>query len=140
MILTQGTFSFLPPLTDTQISAQVQYALDNKWPISIEYTDDPHPRNNYWEMWGLPMFDIHDAAGIMDELKRARDANGDKYIKINAYDANYGRQTTALSFIVNRPAREPGFRLDRQEGADRQVHYSTHAYALDRPEGSRYSE
>jgi len=140
MILTQGTFSFLPPLTDTQISAQVQYALDNKWPISIEYTDDPHPRNNYWEMWGLPMFDIHDAAGIMDELKRARDAHGDKYIKINAYDANYGRQTTALSFIVNRPAREPGFRLDRQEGADRQVHYSTHAYALDRPEGSRYSE
>jgi len=86
------------------------------------------------------MFDIHDAAGIMDELKRARDAHGDKYIKINAYDANYGRQTTALSFIVNRPAREPGFRLDRQEGADRQVHYSTHAYALDRPEGSRYSE
>ena len=140
MILTQGTFSFLPPLTDTQIRAQVQYVLDNKWPISIEYTDDPHPRNNYWEMWGLPMFDIHDAAGIMDELKRARDAHGDKYIKINAYDANYGRQTTALSFIVNRPAREPGFRLDRQEGADRQVHYSTHAYALDRPEGSRYSE
>ncbi len=140
MILTQGTFSFLPPLTDTQVRAQVQYALDNKWPISIEYTDDPHPRNNYWEMWGLPMFDIHDAAGIMDELKRARDAHGDKYIKINAYDANYGRQTTALSFIVNRPAHEPGFRLDRQEGADRQVHYSTHAYALDRPEGSRYSE
>ena len=140
MIVTQGTFSFLPPLDEKQIRAQVQYALDNGWPISIEYTDDPHPRNNYWEMWGLPMFDIKDAAGIMDEVKRCRDAHGEKYIKINAYDARYGRQTTALSFIINRPKHEPGFRLDRQEGPDRQVKYSTHAYALDRPENARYTE
>ena len=60
MRITQGTFSFLPDLTDEQIEAQIRYALDHGWAISIEYTDDPHPRNTYWEMWGLPMFDLDD--------------------------------------------------------------------------------
>ena len=64
MRITQGTFSYLPELTDDEIKAQIQYALDNDWPISIEFTDDPHPRNVYWEMWGLPMFDLTDAAGV----------------------------------------------------------------------------
>ena len=36
-----------------------------------------------------------------------------------AYDASHGRQTTALGFIVNRPADEPGFRLERIEEHDR---------------------
>jgi ribulose-bisphosphate carboxylase small chain len=43
-----------------------------------------------------------------------------------------------LSFIVNRPSKEPGFRLDRQEGAGRMVRYTTHSYATDRPTGERY--
>jgi ribulose-bisphosphate carboxylase small chain len=60
MKLTQGAFSFLPDLTDEQITKQIQYALNKSWAVSIEYTDDPHPRNNYWEMWGLPLFDIKD--------------------------------------------------------------------------------
>ena len=52
MRVTQGTFSFLPDFTDQQIHEQVQYCIDNGWAVSIEYTDDPHPRNTYWEMWG----------------------------------------------------------------------------------------
>ena len=46
MKLTQGCFSFLPDLTDEQITKQIQYAIDKSWAVSIEYTDDPHPRNN----------------------------------------------------------------------------------------------
>ena len=57
---------------------------------------------------------------------------------MSAYDASLGRQTTALSFIVNRPASEPGFRLDRQEASDRRIRYSLHAYATDQPPGERY--
>jgi hypothetical protein len=72
MHLTQGTFSFLPPLTREQIAAQVQYCLDQGWAVSIEYTDDPHPRNVYWEMFGHPMFDITDAEGVMVEVDRAQ--------------------------------------------------------------------
>ena len=69
MKLTQGQFSFLPDLTDEEISAQVQYALDNEWSLAVEHTDDPHPRNIYWAMWGEPMFDLKDAAGVMMEVR-----------------------------------------------------------------------
>ena len=140
MHITQGTFSYLAPLTDDQIAAQVSYALDNGWAVSIETTDDPHPRNIYWEMWGQPMFDLHDPAGVMQELRKCREAFPDQYIKISAYDARLGRQTTALSFIVNRPREEPGFHLERQEGPDRSVRYTLRSYAADRPHGRRYKD
>ena len=138
MHVTQGTFSYLPPLTDEQIKAQIQYCLDNNWAVSVEYTDDPHPRNAYWDMWGLPMFDLKDPAAIMLEVNGCRKAFPNHYIKVNGYDSRYGRQTTALSFIVNRPTDEPGFRLDREETNDRVVRYTLHAYATDKPKGKRY--
>ena len=69
----------------------------------------------------------------MHEVTACRAAYPGQYIRVSAYDARLGRQTTALSFIVNRPADEPGFRLDRQETADRRIRYSLHAYATDRP-------
>lgn len=138
MHVTQGTFSYLPPLTDAQINAQVQYALDNGWAISVEFTDDPHPRNFLWDMWGLPMFDMRDPVAILREVQRCRDTYPACYIRVNAYDRTLGRQTTALSFIVQRPKGEKGFRLERQEGRDRQVRYTIQPYALDRPPGERY--
>ena len=63
MRITQGTFSYLPDLTDDEIEAQIEYALDKGWAMAVEFTDDPHPRNVLWEMWGLPMFDLADPAG-----------------------------------------------------------------------------
>ncbi len=138
MRITQGTFSYLPDLTDEQITAQVQYCLENDWPVSIEYTDDPHPRNVYWDMWGMPMFDLKDAAGVMSEINACRAAFPNRYIRVNGYDRRLGRQTTAISFIVNRPLAEPGFYLERQEVADRQVRYTLRPYAADRPSGQRY--
>jgi len=138
MRITQGTFSYLPDLTDDEIFAQVTYALMRGWSCSVEFTDDPHPRNNYWDMWGLPMFDLADAAGVVHEINECRKAYPGRYIRLNAYDSGYGRQTTAFSFIVQRPAEEPGFRLDRQETSDRRIRYTLHPYALDRPAGQRY--
>ena len=93
MKLTQGQFSFLPDLTDEEISAQVQYALDNEWSLAVEHTDDPHPRNTYWAMWGEPMFDLKDAAGVMMEVKACREANPQRYVKVLAFDANKGFET-----------------------------------------------
>lgn len=138
MHVTQGTFSYLPPLTDEQVKAQVQYALDNAWALSVEFTDDPHPRNFLWDMWGLPMFDMRDPAAILLEMQRCRDAYPARYVRVNAYDRRLGRQTTALSFIVQRPGNERGFRLDRQEGPDRQLRYTIHPYAADRGSEERY--
>ncbi len=138
MRITQGTFSMLPDLTDEEICAQVQYCLDRGWAVSVEHTDDPHPRNTYWDMWGLPMFDLGAAAGVLAEVAACREAFSDRYVRVNAYDASLGRQTVALSFLVQRPTEEPGFRLERAEGPDRRQGYGLHAYAADRPVGERY--
>jgi ribulose-bisphosphate carboxylase small chain len=140
MRITQGTFSFLPDFTDEQIAAQLRYALRNGWAIMVEHTDDPHPRNSLWEMWGAPMFDLgeHEVDVALRELRAAREACPREYVKLVCYDRSLGRQTTALSFIVGRPEFEPGFRLERQEKADRQIRYALHSYATDAPAGFRY--
>ena len=138
MRLTQGTFSYLPDLTDAQISMQVEYALSKGWALGVEYTDDPHPRNTYWEMWGLPMFDLHDAAGVMQEVNACRKAHPEEYVRINAFDATHGWETVRLSFIVHRPTEEPGFRLERSEERGRTIRYTLHSYATDKPPGRRY--
>ncbi|HUD43589.1 MAG TPA: ribulose bisphosphate carboxylase small subunit [Dokdonella sp.] len=138
MRITQGTFSFLPDLTDEQIRAQVEYILQQGWAPSIEFTDDPHPRNTYWELWGLPMFDLKDAAGVLMEVRACRAQYPDHYIKVNAFDSTHGFETLRLSFIVNRPNNESGFRLIRQEVDGRALRYTLQSYASDRPPGSRY--
>ncbi|MBW8319798.1 MAG: ribulose bisphosphate carboxylase small subunit [Arenimonas sp.] len=124
MRITQGCFSFLPDLTDEQITAQVEYCLRKGWAIGVEYTDDPHPRNTYWEMWGNPMFDLKDAKGVMMELDDCRKANPQHYIRLNAFDSNRGFETVTMSFIVNRPDREPDLRMVRTDGPGRSQHYS----------------
>jgi ribulose-bisphosphate carboxylase small chain len=121
--ITQGTFSYLPDLTDAEIAAQLRYAIGQGWAVAVEFTDDPHPRNSLWEMWGLPMFDIAEAAAGLAEIRACRAAYPNHYVRVSAYDASYGRQTTALCFIVGRPPDEPGFRLDRQEASDRRIRY-----------------
>ena len=140
MRITQGTFSFLPDLSNEQIKKQVEYGLNKGWAIGIEYTDDPHPRNTYWEMFGIPMFDLRDAAGILSEVENCRKTFPNHYIRINAFDSTYGTESVVLSFIVNRPRDEPGFRLVRQEESGRIVRYTIESYAVAaRPEGGRYS-
>ena len=116
MRLTQGAFSFLPDLTDVQITAQMLYCIDRGWPISIEFTDDPHPRNTYWEMWGQPMFDLVSAAPVMDELTRCREARVGSYIRLVAFESTRGWESVRLSFIVGRPDVEPGFQVVRASG------------------------
>jgi ribulose-bisphosphate carboxylase small chain len=140
MRITQGTFSFLDDLTDVEIEAQIRYALHNGWAIMVEYTDDPHPRNSYWEMWNQPEFDLgpEDSDVAMRDVGGCRVAYPNHYIKVVCYDSSLGRQSSRLSFIVNRPAEEPGFRLERQDKADRQIRYTIQPYAYSDPVGRRY--
>lgn len=124
MRITQGCFSFLPDLTDEQITAQVEYCLSRNWAIGLEFTDDPHPRNTYWDMWGNPMFDLKDAKGVMIELADCRKANPNAYIRINAFDSVRGLETVTMSFIVNRPAIEPKIAMHRTEVDGRSIRYT----------------
>ncbi len=138
MRLTQGTFSFLPDFSDAEIRAQIDYALDQGWAIGIEFTDDPHPRNAYWEMWGNPLFDLRSGTGVMNEVLACRKAHPQLYVRVNAFDSTRGFETTRLSFIVNRPGHEPGFLLKRHEVGGRQIQYTIESYAAQSPEGRRY--
>ena len=136
--VTQGQFSYLPDLTDAQISSQLDYALNKKWSIGIEYTDDPHPRNTYWEMFGNPMFDMKDPAGIITEINACRKTFPNHYVRVTAFDATRGVESPTMSYIVNRPMKEPGFGLVREEVEGRQIRYRISSYATDKPEGERY--
>jgi len=137
--VTQGCFSFLKDLSDDQITKQIEYAISKGWAISIEWTDDPHPRNTYWELWGLPLFDIKDPAAVMYELNECRRISPAGYIKINAFDASIGTESCVMSFIVQRPKEEPGFFLSRTEGESRFQSYSIQSYSVNaKPANSRY--
>jgi len=136
--LTQGQFSFLPDLTDAQITAQIRYALKNGWAVNVEYTDDPHPRNTYWEMFGLPMFDLKDPAAILANVDECRKTFPRHYVRVTAFDSSRGWETPRMSFLVNRPKEEPGFGLVRQEVDGRRIRYTVRPYATGRPEGERY--
>ena len=138
--VTQGMFSYLPDLTDAQIGKQIEYALKHSYAVGIEYTDDPHPRNTYWDMFGNPMFDLKDPAGILMEINNCRKAFPHHYIRVTAFDSTQGVESPRMSFIVNRPAKEPGFGLVRQEIGGRQVQYTVHSYATDKPEADRYTD
>lgn len=136
--ITQGQFSFLPELTDDEIRMQVAYGLEQGYAWSIEYTDDPHPRNVYWEMYGMPMFELRDPAGVLMELKECRNTFPQHYIRLIAFDSTRGVESIKMCFIVNRPENEPGFGLYRQERRGRMMNYTVRSYATDRPDGERY--
>ena len=136
--ITQGQFSFLPDLSDAEITRQIDYGLNKGYAWSVEYTDDPHPRNTYWDMYGMPMFDLQDAAGVMMELQVCRQAFPNHYIRLMAFDSTRGVESIAMSFMVNRPKTEPGFMLERQEGKGRSMRYTTRSYGSNQPEGERY--
>jgi ribulose-bisphosphate carboxylase small chain len=55
-------------------SKQVEYSISKGYAVGLEWTDDPHPRNCYWELWGLPLFEIPDSATVMYELSECRKA------------------------------------------------------------------
>ncbi len=105
MRITQGAFSFLPDLTDEQIEAQLRYALGNGWAIMVEHTDDPHPRNSLWEMWGQPMFDLgeDDVEVPLREVRAAREACPHEYVKLVCYDA-LARAPDDRAVVHRRPA------------------------------------
>ena len=131
MHITQGCFSFLPELTDDEIRTQVQYCIDQGWAVNIEFTDDAHPRNTFWEMWGMPMFDIKDAAAVMLELAACRKVHaGSDYIRVSGFDSKHGWESLRISFLVNRPKKEPGFLLTRLESEGRTIRYTLQSSAL----------
>merc|ERR1711933_103337 len=137
-----GAFSYLPDLSYEEIFLQIKYGLDQCWVPALEYSSFPHPRNYFWEMAGLPLFEMDDMETILDYVESmielARDTR--QYVRLCFYDNKRGIETCVNSFVVHRPLGELEFCLDRQEGVGRNISYTT---KLDQGEGEseieRYS-
>jgi ribulose-bisphosphate carboxylase small chain len=72
------------------------------------------------------------------EINNCRKTFPNHYIRVMAFNSTRGGESPAMSFIVNRPKKEPGYRLTREERGGRSMGYTIEAYATDKPEGERY--
>ena len=140
MRITQGTFSYLPDLTDDEIAAQIQYARGPGLGDRGGVHRRPAPAQ-------LPVGDVG-AADVRHRRRGRGPARGPRLPRRLPGPLHPGDRLRrepgppdhrAELHRRTGPRHEPGFRLDRQEGADRQIRYSLHAYAADRPAGERYA-
>ena len=110
---------------------------DHGWPVSVEYTDDPHPRNVYWEMWGLPMFDLAEPDGVLPRSTSAGRRFPNHYVRVLAYDAQpRPADDRDAASSCSGPPRSPASGSTAQEGPDRTQRYAVTSYAT-KPTGER---
>ncbi len=78
----------------------------------MEYTDDAHPRNSYWEMWAQPYFDLEpeDYEVVLREVRACREAHPEEYVKLIGYDSSPGTADDGTE-LHRQPAgdRDPAF-------------------------------
>jgi len=114
------TFSFLPPLTDAEISRQVDYIVRNGWTpclefsgadtayasnencIRMQHTTCLYYDNRYWTLWKLPMFGCTDGSQVLAEVMNCRRAFPEAYIRLVGFDSV--RQVQVAGLLVNRPS------------------------------------
>ena len=90
----------LPPLDKAQVATQIKYLLDQSLIPAIEYARKP-PRDHYWNIGRLPLFDARAAADVQAEIRACETAHPDCFIKLIGYDRH--RQTRAMSLLVYQP-------------------------------------
>ena len=67
------------------------------------------------------MFDLKDPAGILMEINACRHTFAQHSIRVMAFDSSRGWETPRMSYLVNRPDNEPGFRTVRMQTEGRSV-------------------
>ncbi len=95
------TFSYLPPLGEEEIAAQIEHILKLSLVPSVEYTIEPAARTEFWSMWKLPLFEARTATDVLKEIEACARANPVAFVKLNGYDPR--RQGQIVSFVVRRP-------------------------------------
>ena len=139
MRITQGTFSFLPDLTDAQIAAQIEYALQTRAGPSPSNTPTTRIRATpTGRCTGMPMFDLKDAAGVLMEINACRKAFPNHYIQVNAFDSTRGMGVAAP--VVHRQPAAGRARLRARRGRKSRPRHPLHHRRLrDRAaRGERY--
>ena len=93
--------TYLPRADEAQMAKQITYLLDQGLIPAIEYARDPRPRDHYWSMWKLPLFEARDAADVQAEINACTTGHPDSFIKLIGY--NRRRQTRTVSLLVHQP-------------------------------------
>jgi ribulose-bisphosphate carboxylase small chain len=95
------TFSYLPPLTDAEVRAQIDHLHDEGLIPGIEWSNRPSPYDSFWHLWKLPFVDHPSADAVLAEIDQCAAANPRAQIKLVGYDSV--RQGQVVSFVVRRP-------------------------------------
>lgn len=95
------TLSYLPPLTDAQITKQIQYMIEQGFHPAIEFSADSAPEWHYWTMWKLPLFDCSATQDVLNEIRECRTEYPGCYIRVVGFDNI--KQCQVMSFIVHKP-------------------------------------
>jgi len=125
------TFSFLPPMSDGEISKQVDYCVNNNYTPCIEFqpaedgycmnhgpdgldssVNSGYYTNRYWTMWKLPMFGCSDASQVLTEIQACSKTYPDCFVRLVGFDAM--KQVQCVSFLVHRPAGGAAAPLDKR--------------------------
>jgi ribulose-bisphosphate carboxylase small chain len=93
--------SYLPQLDEGQLATQIQHLLNEGLVPAVEYAAEPDPRDHYWGMWKLPLFDARAAGDVLAEIEACTAAHPDSFIKVIGYDRR--QQTQAVNLVVHRP-------------------------------------
>jgi ribulose-bisphosphate carboxylase small chain len=93
--------TYLPPPDEDQATTQIRHLLGQGLIPAIEYASAPGPRDHYWNIWRLPLFDARAAADVQAEIRACETAHPDCFIKLIGYDRH--RQTRAMSLLVYQP-------------------------------------
>ena len=93
-----GTFSYLPPLTPDQLRGQVEYMLTQGWACSVEHVEQSRASDQYWYMWGLPLFGTTSADTVLEAVAACRTANPGDHVRLIGYDST--RQTQGLALVI----------------------------------------
>jgi len=113
------TFSYLPPLTDAEISRQVDYLVMKGFTPCIEFEDAStayaqrtsgidssavagYYDNRYWSMWKLPMFGATSGDAVLREIKLCKSKFPNAFVRLAGFDAS--RQVQVVGMIVGRPS------------------------------------
>jgi ribulose-bisphosphate carboxylase small chain len=93
--------TYLPRPGEAQVAKQITYLLDQGLIPAIEYARDPCPRDHYWSMWKLPLFEARAVADVQAEINACKAARPDCFIKLIGYDRQ--QQTRRTSLLVHQP-------------------------------------
>lgn len=95
------TLSYLPPLSDQQITKQINYMLDKGFIPAVEFNASSDPDEHYWTLWKLPLFTAQSAQDVLNEVRECRSEYSSCYIRVVGFDNI--KQCQMISFMVYKP-------------------------------------